>query len=75
MKKARRFFALVGALLLFLMYGCTLFFALTDSSRTMGLLKASIACTILVPVLLYGILLFYRLLRQDCDDHSDTGES
>lgn len=70
MKKTKRILALLGILLLTAMYICTLIFAFTDHSRSMGLLKASIACTILVPVLLYAITLFSRLFRHE-DDEND----
>lgn len=68
MKKTKRILALTGAVLLILMYACTLIFAFIDHSESMGLLKASVACTILVPVLLYAYSLVYRLLHQKDDD-------
>lgn len=71
MKKTKRILALIGAVLLILLYASTLLFALTDHSQTHGLFKASIACTILVPVLLYAYTLFYRLLRKDDSDDSN----
>lgn len=63
MKKIKRILALAGAILLVLMYGSTLLFAFIDRSKSLGLLKASIACTILVPVLLYAYTLVYKLLK------------
>ena len=45
MKKFKRFAALICAILLFLMYVSTLVFAFIDKSRSLGLLKASVACT------------------------------
>lgn len=68
MKKFKRIFALIGALLLAALYVSTLVFALIDRSESAGLLKASIACTILLPVLLYAITLVYRLTGKDDDD-------
>lgn len=59
--KIKRFLAALGAFLLFAMYALTLVFALIDHSATKGLLKASIACTIILPVLLYAFTLVYRL--------------
>lgn len=59
--KIKRLLAALGALLLFAMYALTLVFALTDHSSTKGLLKASVACTIILPVLLYAFMLVYRL--------------
>ena len=65
MKKMKRFLALFGAVLLFALYGSTLFFAFTDRSAAMGMLKASIACTIIIPVLLYAYTLVYKNIRGD----------
>ncbi|XCP84255.1 hypothetical protein ABXS75_14450 [Roseburia hominis] len=75
MKKTKRILALVGVFLLIGMYACTLIFALLDDSRTMWLFKASVACTILVPVLLYAYTLFYRLSRRNDSRKMDITES
>lgn len=74
MKKMKRILALVGAILLIGMYVCTLIFALIDSPAASGLFKASVAATILVPVLLYAYILVARLLDSkgtDSDISSD----
>lgn len=63
MEKIRRILAACGAVLLVVMYGSTLFFAVTDHSQTMGLLKASIVCSFVIPVLLYAYTLVYRTLQ------------
>lgn len=68
MKKVKRILALAGVILLALMYASTLVFALLDRSESMGLLKASVACTILVPVLLYAYILIYKLVHRDSDE-------
>ncbi len=66
--RIRRILAALGAFLLFAMYALTLVFALTDHSATRGLLKASIACTVILPVLLYAFTLVYRITTQDQDE-------
>lgn len=74
MKKIKRILALIGVVLLICLYGSTLVFALMDSLAADGLLRASIAATILIPVLLYAYILIARLLkkrRDDQNDHSD----
>lgn len=74
MKKIKRILALIGVVLLVCLYGSTLVFALMDSPAADGLLRASIAATILIPVLLYAYILITRLLkkrRDDQNDHSD----
>lgn len=62
MKKTKRILALIGAILLFFMYASTLVFALIGSKDAIQWLKVSIACTIIVPVMLYGYILVYRLI-------------
>lgn len=62
--KIRRILALIGAVFLFGMYAATLLFAFIDRSASQGLLKASIACTIILPVLLYAYSLVYRITRK-----------
>ncbi len=66
--RIRRILAALGAFLLFAMYAATLVFALTDHSAAKGLLKASIACTIILPVLLYAFALVYRLSSGNRDE-------
>lgn len=68
MEKLKRILAALGALILFAMYGITLFFAITDRSGTMDLLMASIACTAILSVLLYAYSLFYKLVRDKQSD-------
>lgn len=75
MKKVKRIMAAVGVVLLIALYCSTLFFALTDRSETMGLLKASIACTILLPVLLYAYTLVYKMLKGDDSAITDSKHS
>ena len=75
MKKTKRILALIGALLLALMYLSTLVFALIDRSKSLGLFKASVACTILVPVLLYAYSLFYRLSKRKDQEKADFAET
>ena len=74
MNRLKRILALAGALLLACMYIATLVFALMDSPSASGLFRASVAATILVPVLLYGYILVARLLgSRHVDDNSADG--
>ncbi len=74
MEKIKRLLALAGALLLVTMYACTLIFALMDSPASSGLLKASVAATILIPVLLYAYILIARLLKERSSGDDDTSD-
>lgn len=69
--KTKRILALLGALLLLAMYASTLIFALIDSPRAQNLLTASIVCTVIFPILLYGYALVYRITRPSSDDKSN----
>lgn len=71
MKKSKRIFALIGAALLICLYGSTIIFAFVDHSASLHLLKASVAATILLPVLLYAYTLAYRLSHKDKPDDTD----
>lgn len=71
MKKIKQIFALIGAVLLVCMYAVTLIFALIDSPAASGLFKASVAATILIPVLLYAFIMITRLLKDHNDDSKD----
>lgn len=75
MNKVKRILAVIGVIFLAGLYISTLVFALLDSPAAAGLLRASVAATILVPVLLYAYIMIARLLkdrRQDQNNHSDT---
>lgn len=63
MKKMQRILALAGVVLLVGLYGSTLFFALSGGENATGWFKASIACTIIVPVFLYANMLVYKHLK------------
>lgn len=65
MKKTKRILAIIGVLLLLGLYLSTLLFAIFDNSKFMGFFKLSIACTFIVPVLLYAYTLFYKLSKRN----------
>ncbi len=70
MKKMKRILAGAGALLLLGMYLSTIILALIGSPNALRLLKASIACTVILPVLLYAFILVYRVAKgEDSDNH------
>ena len=63
MNKAKRLFALLSAVLLLGLYISTFIFAMMDSEFSQKLLLASIALTILLPVILYGMILIHKLVK------------
>lgn len=60
--KKKRILAIIGIVLLVGLYASTLVFALIKTELAQDLLKVSIACTIIIPILLYSYILVYRLL-------------
>ncbi len=71
MKKSKRIMALIGAILLVLLYVSTLIFAFIDSVVSQKLLMAAIATTILLPILLYIYSLFSRTSHTDDSDSNE----
>jgi len=63
MKKAKRILAITGVILLLCLYLSTLVFALLGESF-LPMLKASIAATIIVPILLWAYTLVYKLMKE-----------
>ncbi len=68
MKKGKQILALAGVIILVLMYVSTLIFALLDSPLSADFFKASLACTIILPVLLYGFALVHRLAQKNIEN-------
>ena len=73
MKKLKRILAILVVCILVGLYISTLVFALIGSPQAINLLKAAVACTILLPILLYGYLLIYRLLKKN-DESNDASD-
>lgn len=71
MQKLKRISALIGAILLLGMYLITLVLGLTASPATKNMLMASIACTVILPCLIYGFMLVARVL----DNRGITGQN
>lgn len=63
MKQIRRILAILGIVLLVTMYLLTLLCAIFDTGSGMMLFRASVTCTILVPILLWGYTVIYRLAK------------
>lgn len=74
MKKVKRLLAIIGILLLVSMYILTLMLALTDDPNTMNAFRASIYCTVLVPVLIWAYTFIYKLLKNNYGDTSNESK-
>ena len=64
----KRVFSVIIAVLLIGMYVLTLIFGLMQDPRTKGWLLASVAATIIVPVILYVYQRIYRLFNKPEDN-------
>lgn len=61
--KAKRIAALIGVILLVLLYISTLVFALINSPLSIMMFKASVTMTIVIPVLIAGFRILYNVLK------------
>ena len=59
----KRILALLGVILLVVMYGTALVCAVIGTPAAMLWFKAAIACTVFVPVMIYAYSMVYRLLK------------
>lgn len=71
MKKMKRIFALISAILLIGLYISTFVFALMGSELSQNLFMASVALTIILPVLLYAMILIHRLVDKNSGSIDD----
>ncbi|MCR5098630.1 MAG: hypothetical protein K6B14_06750 [Lachnospiraceae bacterium] len=68
MKKIRQILALVGVVLLVGLYVVTIVFALLDNPQTFHMLGASIAATVIIPVIIWVIGIFVKLDKKDKEE-------
>ena len=62
--KMKRILALAGAVLLAGLYLITLILAFADPTASKDWLKASVVCTVVIPIFLYAYLLIYRYWKK-----------
>ena len=62
MKKMKRILDWIGIIVLAGLYLVTFILGVTGNESTKGLLMASIACTVIVPCLMYGMMLIAKVL-------------
>lgn len=74
MNRLRRIFAMIGIIFLLGMYLIVFFLGITANPATTDMLMAAVACTIIIPCLLYGMMLIARVLEhrnQDINQEDD----
>ncbi|MDO4966238.1 MAG: hypothetical protein Q4E51_05970 [Lachnospiraceae bacterium] len=59
----KRVLAIIGVILILALYVLTFIFSIIDDPKTMSFFRASVAMTILIPVMIYGYQLVYRVLK------------
>ncbi|MDD3219612.1 MAG: HAD family phosphatase [Lachnospiraceae bacterium] len=74
MKKVKQVLALVGVALLLIMYGSTLFFAMSNKPNASQWFMASLFCTIAVPVFLYALTMVANYIKKnkEVDEMKET---
>ena len=73
MKKVKRILAIIGIVLLVSLYVITIILALTDDPSTMNAFRASVYCTVLIPVLIWAYTFIYKLLKNNYGDETSDG--
>lgn len=72
MKKTKRILALIGAILLLLLYVVAFVATVLDHTSDMRYWKAAVAATIIIPVLIWAYSFVYRLLRGSDKESDDV---
>ena len=71
MKKVKQILAIIGIILLVLLYLSTLICAIIDRTETMRLFQASILATVIIPVLLWAYSFIYKLIKKNAKEQMD----
>lgn len=77
-KKTKQILAIIAVILLVALYAATLILSLMDNEMAQSLFRGAVACTILIPVLLYVYIMAYKMLKgkgSSQNDLSDTDDS
>ena len=72
MKKLKSVFAIIGVILLVLLYVLTFFFAIYDDPKTYHFLGASLTATVIIPTFIWIIGIFARLSSPSDRPENDT---
>lgn len=71
MKKTKRIFALIGAILLLLMYVAAFIVTILDHTSDMRYWKAAMVATVIIPVLIWAYSFVYKLIKGSDDDEKN----
>lgn len=67
--KLKRFFAIAGIILLVGMYVATLIFSIIQGEMAAGLFRASLICTIVIPVFIYIYTMLFKNMKNRRDSY------
>ena len=67
--KLKRFFAIAGIILLVGMYVATLIFSIIQGQMAAGLFRASLICTIVIPVFIYIYTMLFKNMKNRRDSY------
>lgn len=67
--KLKRFFAIAGIILLVGMYVATLIFSIIQGEMAAGLFRASLICTIVIPVFIYIYTILFKNMKNRRDSY------
>lgn len=68
MKKTKRILALIGTILLLLMYVAAFIVTILDHTSDMRYWKAAMVATVIIPVLIWVYSFVYKLIKGSDDD-------
>ena len=71
MKKTKRILALIGAILLLLMYVAAFIVTILDHTSDMRYWKAAMVATVIIPVLIWAYSFVYKLIIGSDDDEKN----
>lgn len=76
MKKLKQISGIIAIVILVAMYASTLVFALIDDPHSFTLFRASIAATVVIPVVLWVIRIFVKIAKPDNSEFDEmTGHT
>ena len=71
MKKTKRILALIGAILLLLMYVAAFIVTILDHTSDMRYWKTAMVATVIIPVLIWVYSFVYKLIKGSDDDEKN----
>jgi preprotein translocase subunit SecG len=72
MKKLKRIFAILTVVFLLSLIGINVYAAFTASPASHALFQASLYSIVVIPIMIYGYILVYRLLKRYAEDKNHT---